>query len=215
MSGRAMELCGARFDRLLVVSRCGSNAGGHAIWNCVCDCGALVVTNSKLLRSGHKRSCGCLHLERSTSHGMTGTSTYKSWRAMTQRCCDPNSISYPKYGAMGISICDRWRGDGGFVNFLSDMGERPTILHTIDRWPNRRGNYTPSNCRWGTKKEQAENRDTTILLSLSGETFSVSEWARKLGLRASTLGMRLRAGWSVEKALTQAKRKHSGMPKRT
>lgn len=84
---------------------------------------------------------------------------YRSWCAMRSRCQNPKNDRYPIYGARGVKVCDRWLGLNGFINFLSDMGPKPTSNHTLDRYPDRNGNYEPVNCRWATAKEQAENRD--------------------------------------------------------
>lgn len=78
---------------------------------------------------------------------------------MKQRCYDPKSCKFYRYGARGIAVCDRWLGPDGFTNFIADMGPKPSPQHTIDRFPDRGGNYQPGNCRWATPKEQAENRD--------------------------------------------------------
>jgi len=81
--------------------------------------------------------------------------TYISWVAMKGRCLQPKNEKYPSYGGRGVTICDRWRT---FVNFLADMGDRPEGK-TLDRFPNRNGNYEPGNCRWATPQEQADNSD--------------------------------------------------------
>jgi len=87
--------------------------------------------------------------------------TYQAWRAMNGRCGNPNNDKYARYGGRGITICERWRGEDGFVNFLADLGEKPTGL-TLGRIDNN-GNYEPGNCRWETQAQQAHNRHTSAL----------------------------------------------------
>ena len=81
---------------------------------------------------------------------------YRAWANMKQRCNNPKDKDYKDYGGRGIKVCDRWLHN--FENFLADMGKRPSPQHSIDRYPNNDGNYEPSNCRWATQIEQAQNR---------------------------------------------------------
>lgn len=90
-------------------------------------------------------------------HGKTYTPEWNTWRGIIKRCYQPSQQTYKHYGARGITVCDRWRGQFGFRNFLKDMGERPSVAHSIDRIDNDKG-YYPQNCRWATKSEQSRNR---------------------------------------------------------
>jgi len=92
------------------------------------------------------------HGHRGNSNG-SRSKTYNSWRAMRQRCLNPNHEMYKYYGEIGVGVCERWNK---FVNFLEDMGERPH-KHTLDRI-NPHKNYGPNNCKWATHKEQAANK---------------------------------------------------------
>lgn len=127
--------------------------------------------------------------------------TYRLWHTMIRRCENKKTNGYNCYGAVGITVCDRWKGVNGYVNFIKDMGDRPSLKHTVDRENNNLG-YTPDNCRWATHKEQALNRKDNHRLAYAGDYLTISEWATKTGIKRTTITARLKRGWCVEKALT-------------
>lgn len=140
------------------------------------------------------------------SHGLSYSRVYRIWIGMKGRCLNPNHPKYSKYGAAGISVCDRWMS---FENFLSDMGHPPSDQHSLDRYPDGSGDYDPSNCRWATKREQSANTHTALRITFQGQTHPLNEWARILGIPDSTLWNRLnRAGMTVEEAFAIQKGKH-------
>jgi hypothetical protein len=113
---------------------------------------------------------------------------YRCWIAMRSRCNNPKDHRYRWYGARGIRVCERW---GSFAAFLADVGPRTSPVHTIDRFPDNDGDYEPGNVRWATRSEQQQNTRQTRKLTHGGVTASLSEWARRLGIRAESLRQRL------------------------
>lgn len=163
MSAKAIDLSGQVFGRLTVIERGPMTAGGSVRWRCMCRCGQETSPKSYNLRSGITTSCGCAR----STHGLYGSPTYWTWASMIGRCYRPTSKSYPRYGGVGIAVCDEWRDS--FEAFVEDMGERPADK-TLDRIDNELG-YGPSNCRWATAEEQLANRRASVRRTDSAQPF--------------------------------------------
>lgn len=189
---RAQDLTGRRFERLLVV---GPSETKPRYWNCVCDCGATRHVGTYNLLNGDCKSCGCYSRDRSrlhpgnTKHSMSNTPTYRTWSKMKERCFNPRFVKFSFYGGRGITVCERWMT---FANFLADMGVRPTGM-TLDR-KDSDGDYEPSNCRWATRLEQANNTRTNRFVDLDGERLTVAQLARRTGINDRTIIDRLNRG---------------------
>lgn len=150
---------GKRIGRLVVLSRDRKNR----LVTCLCDCGKKTTVNDCNLMTKNTMSCGCLFKEKvgtfNLKHGRSAKGvnciTFSSWASMKARCYIPSSTVYEYYGGRGIGVCDEWRDN--FNQFLLDVGERPSLAHSLDRMDCDK-NYSKDNCRWATRKEQANNR---------------------------------------------------------
>lgn len=197
---QATDISGRRFGRLTAIRRSGTHpVRKGALWTCLCDCGGEAIIEGRLLRDGTTASCGCRRREGNGTHRQSFTITYTSWRAMLKRCTNENHEAYDRYAGRGIGVCERWLTS--FENFLSDMGERPSSLHSLDRIDNDKG-YEPGNCRWADQKTQQRNRRDNVRITFNGETKIASDWARKIGITPTALCRRLAKGWELKDALT-------------
>lgn len=127
-----------------------------------CFCGNEFKAHIYAVKNLKRKSCGCLkkpnraYIKVKRNSSLRKHDIYNSWSGMKQRCYNPKHTYYHNYGGRGIRICDRWLNS--FENFLTDMGNKPTPKHSIDRFPDNDGNYEPNNCRWATRLEQAHNK---------------------------------------------------------
>jgi hypothetical protein len=170
------NLTNRRFGRLLVVDRYGTDSRRNVLWDCLCDCGRWKILPSNILTRG-QQSCGCLQIEAAVrtcknriKHGHSRgrgrlSPEYISYSSAKQRCNNPNNIGYKNYGGRGIRFLFT-----GFEQFFAEIGIRPSAAHTLDRYPDKNGNYEPGNVRWATKKEQANNRRTSNSPNINSST---------------------------------------------
>lgn len=199
-----IDITGQKFGRLTALSVSHRNADHKICWNVVCDCGTRFTVNGKSMKNGNTKSCGCLQREiignNARTHGRTGDSIYTIWALMRKRCSETAAPHCKKhYYDRGIRVCERWQV---FENFVSDMGERPSPNHSIDRIDNS-GNYYPENCRWATAHQQSRNTRRNYMVTYQGETLCFTDWGIKLGIPYVTLKSRRKKGLSIPEILHQ------------
>lgn len=150
---------------------------------CRCQCGTERPVLLSNLKSRKSKSCGCYRSKRTAEtkvrhgHARKGRTTpeFICWQAMIGRCTRPNHVSYRNYGGRGITVCERWLT---FEEFLSDMGYRPSSLHSLDRI-DVDGDYEPANCRWATRKVQRANQRRRLRIDQFSEDELIAELEKR------------------------------------
>lgn len=201
------DLTGQRFGRLVVTGLKHKIHVGNRFryyWQCICDCGNECKVRTDCLTSGNTQSCGCLHKEQAIknvskhhSHCQSHTRLYGIWQKMKDRCINPNTPCYSRYGGRGIKLCAEWTDDfSSFYHWAITHGYSDTL--SIDRI-NNNGNYEPCNCRWITFKEQCRNRRTNIIVDYQNEQMTLVEASELSGIPYSTLYARWHNGHRGER----------------
>lgn len=215
------DLTGKRFSRLLVIKLSTEQRRHRPAWECRCACGKTIILSGNALQSGNTQSCGCWAIERAkekfTIHGYSRSpnkqkrKTHNAWSSLQNRCLNPYDRGYKNYGGRGITVCKRWLGKKGFINFLSDMGEAPLHL-SLDRIDNNKG-YSPKNCRWTDRKTQRNNqrqgeKGMIRLISIGKQTLCLLDWCKEFEIKERGVykNMHLK-GWDPKLALLFAKTK--------
>lgn len=183
---------------------------GKAYFWCQCECGVKKFILCRNLK--YTKSCGCskkISNGRKKTHDLSRTRFYHIWAMMNQRCKNKNHSAFHRYGGLGIKVC--WKN---FEQFKNDMYE-DYLKHcnlfgikntTLDRVHNT-GNYHKNNCRWATRKEQANNTKTNIKLPYQGIDYTFEEAEKKFNIKRSTLYSRYYKGWNFEEIIEGRKQK--------
>lgn len=202
-----------RFGKLVAKTIAFSKNGLY--WNCVCDCGVRFVARGTSIRYGSTQSCGCgsldqarrnmasYHMRYDTGLGPTARILKDLYRNMLDRCNNPANKRYYCYGGRGVSVCSLWSSSSGrrlFYEWCMCNGWRKGL--ELDR-RDVNGNYEPSNCRFVDDFTQANNKTDNHYVTWNGETLTITEWARKIGVRPQALIHRFTRHWDTERAMTQ------------
>ena len=193
------NLLGQRFGRLTVIALEDNVKSGSARWRCRCDCGNEISVRSNNLTGCGVRSCGCLAKHNALKHGDSKTRLYNIWYGIIRRTEDSSRKEYKDYGGRGIKMCSEWRQSYEVFREWA-LANGYTDEHSIDRVEND-GDYTPDNCRWAERIEQANNRTDTHYLTKDGITKPATVWAKELGVPYMRIKKRIRLGWPDERVL--------------
>lgn len=205
-----------QFERLTVMRQVENDKHGRAQYECKCLCGNLTIARATDLRTGHKKSCGCMarsglsNLKHGHGRASGPSRAYQCWKNMKGRCNgDPESDRYKDYAGRGITYDPRWEE---FENFLADMGEPPkgTSLDRIDN----DGNYTRKNCRWADRLTQRVNQrpsggNSIRWVTIDGERMNLKDAVKKYSSVGyiSVLG-RVDRGWDIMDAILKPQSEH-------
>lgn len=206
---KTIDLTGMKFNNLTVIEQAETKilpCGQHkTMWKCKCKCGKETIVSSHALRNNGILSCRECGIKRSAETRKKldnkNIRLYHIWNNMRQRCNNPKHNYFKNYGGRGITICDEWSGEKGFENFYKwSMENGYSDELTIDRIDNDNG-YSPQNCRWATRKEQANNTRKNKIIEFNGEEKTLSQWADFYGLSQDLLGERLLRGKTMEESI--------------
>ena len=198
---KKIDLTGDRFGRLKVIREYGRKRK-EVTWLCQCDCGNQIVVNGYALRRGTTKSCGCYMRDQvkksNKKHGLYDSRIHTIYYNMRNRCYNPNYYLFAHYGGKGITICDKWLGENGLINFYNwSISHGYADNLSIDRKDNSVG-YSPTNCRWVSMREQQNNRTNNRILTYNNESHTMAEWARLLNVTYGALQQHVKKGNYIE-----------------
>ena len=196
MSKRFQNLQGQRFGKLVAIEFIEINKNKKSVWRFKCDCGNeknIIVSNVK---NGRTSSCGCEHKKqlsnRVKKHGYCGAKLYTIWIDMKDRCFNPNNTSYSNYGGRNIKVCNEWKHDfKTFKEWAFKNGYKEGL--SIERINNNK-DYSPNNCKFISFLDQNKNKRSNKYVTIDGETKTISEWSRVVGINRNTISRRISKG---------------------
>lgn len=190
------NITGEKFWKLTALNFEYRDNNYRHFWKFRCDCGNEIIARKNAVISGNTTQCKKCSINararKISTHGYARTRLYREWAGIIQRCENPKSTSYNRYGELGITVCDEWHKFENFANWSINNGYSDDL--TIDRI-DIFGNYEPSNCRWVSNLEQANNKSTNTFIKINEETHTIAEWARIYGMKYHTLYDRIKKGW--------------------
>lgn len=212
MSNYKKDIIGSKFGKLTIIKEVKPHIrpSGATVpmFECFCECGAIVNVCKYELTTGKIKSCGCLkkeHAKRISTHGESKTRLYALWRTMKSRCYGKYYHGYANYGGRGISVCDEWKRN--FLTFkewaISNgwSENKPGKQQSLDIIDTN-GNYEPSNCRFVSMKTQENNRRNSLQFNYNGLTFTLLELSQRFNIPRCTLYDRIvKYGYSIEEAI--------------
>lgn len=191
------DYIGLTFGRLKILEITGKNSHGVECL-AICECGKIKTFLLTHLKCGKTQSCGCLRREHlgllTTTHGLSRHPLCSIWRGIKSRCYNPKMDNYKWYGGIGVIMCDLWLNSfKSFYDWAIENGWEKGL--EIDRFPDKKGNYSPENCRITTHKKNMNNTSLNRMLNVGGEIMTLKEASEKFNQNYDMLKWRLQVGW--------------------
>ena len=185
----AKNFVGEKFGKLTIIGE-SEKIGKFYYALCKCECGNEKKIKTTSFFRGYSKTCG------SCQSKLFPKRLRRTLTSMKARCLNKKSTYYKDYGGRGIKICQEWLKDRySFYNWALENGYNENL--TIDRI-DCNGNYEPSNCKWSTKKEQANNKRTSIFLTYNNEKKTITDWSEIYNITMAKVSYRYKKGLPFE-----------------